>query len=149
MKISTRGRYGVRAVFDLAYNGTGEPEQIDNIAERQGIPPRYLEQIFHRLKWAGIIRTKRGAKGGYYLGKRPSEITVADVVQVTDGPLTPVVCEERGPKGKKIHCHRAPDCVMAPVWDEAGKRLVDYLSSVTIEDLCRRVPGADNGAEAG
>ena len=149
MKISTRGRYGVRAVFDLAYNGTGEPEQIDKIAERQEIPPRYLEQIFHRLKWAGIIRTKRGAKGGYYLGKLPSEISVADVVQVTDGPLTPVVCQENGPKGKKIHCHRAPDCVMAPVWDEAGKRLVDYLSSVTIADLCRKAPDADSGAEAG
>ena len=149
MKLSTKARYGVRGIFDLVFHGEGGPEQIRKIAERQEIPPRYLEQIFQRLKRAGILNTQRGAKGGYYLGRHPSEITVADVVQVTDGPLTPVVCQENGPKGKKVHCHRAPDCVMAPVWDEAGKRLVDYLSSVTIEDLCRRAPESDSGAEAG
>jgi Rrf2 family iron-sulfur cluster assembly transcriptional regulator len=134
MKISTRGRYGVRALFDLAYCGR-QPEQIRKIAERQEIPPRYLEQIFQRLKKAGIIHTRRGAKGGYLLGRSPAEITVADVVQVTDGPLVAVVCGESRKNG---HCHRADDCVIKPIWDEAGKRLSDYLRSVTLADLCER-----------
>jgi Rrf2 family protein len=136
MKISTRGRYGVRAIVDIAYHGRGKPEQIRRIAERQDIPPRYLEQIFQRLKRAGIIKTLRGAKGGYYLGKPPSQISVADVVQVTDGPLTPVLCRDYS--NKDAECRRAGRCVVKPVWDEAGKRMADYLRSVTIEELCQR-----------
>lgn len=141
MKISTRGRYGVRAVFDLAYHGAGRPEQIRKIAQRQEIPPRYLEQIFQRLKRAGIIRTQRGAKGGYFLGRSPSEITLADVLEVTDGPLTPVIC--RNHKDRTTHCHRAPTCAMKPIWDEAGRRLVEYFRSITIADICERVSSSD------
>ena len=136
MKISTRGRYGIRAIVDIAYNGRGKPEQIRKIAERQEIPPRYLEQIFQRLKKAGIIKTLRGAKGGYYLGKPPSQISVADVIQVTDGPLTPVLCREYSKKDAE--CHRAGYCVVKPVWDEVGRRMAEYLRSVTIEELCQK-----------
>jgi Rrf2 family protein len=134
MKLSTRGRYGVRAVFDLAYHGNGKPEQIRRIADRQEIPVRYLEQILQRLRRAGIIRTQRGARGGYFLGRHPSQITVADVVRVTDGPWNLVSCREKG-RGKAM-CHRAPHCVTKPVWDEAARRLGEYLDSVTIESLC-------------
>ncbi len=136
MKISTRGRYGIRAIVDIAYNGRGKPEQIRKIAERQEIPPRYLEQIFQRLKKAGIIKTLRGAKGGYYLGKPPSQISVADVIQVTDGPLAPVLCREYSKKDAE--CHRAGYCVVKPVWDEVGRRMAEYLRSVTIEELCQK-----------
>lgn len=134
MKLSTRGRYGVRAIFDLAYHAAGRPEQIRKIAKRQEIPPRYLEQILQRLRRAGLVSTRRGVKGGYLLGRSPSEITVGDVVRVTDGPETLVSCQERRGKGRL--CHRASFCVAKPVWEEAGRRLGDYLNSVTIESLC-------------
>lgn len=135
MKISTRGRYGLRAVVDIAFYGRGKPQQIKRISQRQEIPARYLEQIFQRLKKAGLIKATRGAKGGYYLGKDPADISVADVVRVTDGPLTPVHCREYG--RKDLPCHRAETCVVKDVWEEAGRRLEEYLASVTIADLCQ------------
>ncbi len=134
MKLSTRGRYGVRAVFDMAYYGKGRPAQIRTIAERQEIPVRYLEQILNRLRRAGIVRTLRGPRGGYFLGRNPSQITVADVVRATDGPLHLVKCKETG--RKEVQCHRAPKCVVRQVWEEAGRKLNEYLESVTIEKLC-------------
>ncbi len=143
MKISTRGRYGVRAIVDIAHHGRGKPEQIRKIAERQEIPPRYLEQIFQRLKRAGIVKTLRGAKGGYYLGKPPSQISVADVIQVTDGPLTPVLCRDHFKKDAL--CHRARSCAVKPMWDEAGRRMAEYLRSVTIADLCERAETLQGG----
>ena len=134
MKLSTRGRYGVRAVFDMAYYGKGRPAQIRVIAERQEIPVRYLEQILNRLRRAGIVCTLRGPRGGYFLGKSPAKITVADVVRATEGQLSLVKCKEVG--RKDVQCHRAPKCVVRLVWEEAGRRLNDYLESVTIEKLC-------------
>ncbi|MGQ9857153.1 MAG: RrF2 family transcriptional regulator [Thermodesulfobacteriota bacterium] len=134
MKLSTRGRYGVRAVFDMAYYGQGRPAQIRSIAERQEIPVRYLEQILNRLRRAGIVKTVRGPKGGYFLGRSPSQITVADVVRATDGPVSLVKCKEVG--RKDLPCHRAPKCVVKPVWEEASRRLGEYLESITIEQLC-------------
>ena len=114
-------------------------EQIRKISERQEISPRYLELIFQRLKHAGILKTQRGAKGGYYLSRHPSEITVADVVRHTDGPLSLVNCWEHGQKN--VPCHRAPCCVMKPVWQEASRQLEEYLDSVTFADLCRSAGG--------
>lgn len=134
MKLSTRGRYGVRAVFDMAYYGKGRPAQIRTIAERQEIPLRYLEQILNRLRRAGIVHTLRGPRGGYFLGKSPDQITVAEVVRATEGPVRLVSCKETG--RKDVQCHRAPQCVVRQVWEEAGRRLNDYLESVTIEKLC-------------
>jgi Rrf2 family protein len=144
MKISTRGRYGVRAIFDIAYYGKGRAEQIRMIAERQEIPPRYLEQIFQRLKKAGIIKTRRGAKGGYFLARHPSDVTMAEIVEVTDGPLVPVVCRAYGEK--RGHCHRARSCVVKPIWDEAGRRLTEYLGTVTVADLCDRARRGQGGS---
>lgn len=134
MKLSTRGRYGVRAVFDMAYYGKGRPAQIRTIAERQEIPVRYLEQILNRLRRAGIVRTLRGPRGGYFLGRNPAQITVAEIVRATEGPLHLVKCKESG--RRDVQCHRAPKCVVRKVWEEAGRRLNEYLESVTIEELC-------------
>jgi len=130
---------------DIAFYGQGKPQQIRKISKRQEIPTRYLEQIFQRLKKAGIIKAIRGAKGGYYLGKDPSKISVADVVRVTDGPLTPVRCREYG--RKDVLCHRAGSCVVKGVWDEAGRRLEEYLASVTIADLCERAEAVEKRPE--
>lgn len=134
MKLSTRGRYGVRAVFDMAYYGGERPVQIKSIAERQEIPIRYLEQILNRLRRAGIVHTVRGPKGGYYLGKEPSQITIGEIVRAAEGPLALVRCRES--HRKDLECHRADKCVVKPIWEEASRKLAEFLDSITIERLC-------------
>ncbi len=87
MKLSTQSRYGVRGVFDIAYHGGGEGVQIKDIARRQEISPRYLEQIFQKLRNGGILLSKRGPSGGYSLAKGPEEITVGAIIRRADWPL--------------------------------------------------------------
>src|SRR5687768_10564131 len=88
VKLSNKGRYAVRALFDIAFYNDGRPTQVKDIAERQGIPPRFLEQIFQDLKRAGIVGSKRGPQGGYSLTRRPSQIRLGDVVRAVEGPIT-------------------------------------------------------------
>ena len=85
MRLSTKSRYGLRALFDIAYNAGGQPAQIQDISRRQDISPRYLEQIFQGLKKNGILKSKRGPQGGYCLAKSPEEITVRAVIEATEG----------------------------------------------------------------
>src|SRR4030066_974824 len=92
MRLSTQSRYGVRAIFDIAYHSEGLGTQVKDISRRQGISQRYLEQIFQKLKRAGIIGSKRGPKGGYFLVKKPEEITVGEIIRVTEGDIDPVLC---------------------------------------------------------
>jgi Rrf2 family protein len=136
MKISTRGRYAVRALLDLALHGSDKPERLSNIARRQEIPLRYLERIFLSLKENGIIKSKRGSKGGYLLGREPEKISIFDVLQITEESLCLVGCREY--KDRDIICHRAPFCAVKPVWDEASRLLNEYLNSVTIADVLNR-----------
>jgi Rrf2 family transcriptional regulator, iron-sulfur cluster assembly transcription factor len=134
MKLSTKSRYGVRAIFDIAYHAGGLPTQIKDISKRQQITPRYLEQIFQKLKRAGIVKSIRGPKGGYYLARKPEKIAVADVIRAMDESIQPVFCTR---SGKRTRCRRESNCVAHVVWREAGKRLTEYLDSVTIETMCR------------
>jgi Rrf2 family transcriptional regulator, iron-sulfur cluster assembly transcription factor len=136
MKISTQSRYGLRALFDIAYHSAGLSTQVKDIASRQAISPRYIEQIFQKLKRAGIIRSVRGPSGGYYLAKKIDEITVGDVVRATEGAVELVHCMENRTRSKKA-CDRIEKCVVRDVWTEASKRLVAYLDSVTLQDLCK------------
>jgi len=92
MKLSTKSRYGLRALFDIAYNSGSLPAQIQDISRRQDISPRYLEQIFQGLKRAGILKSKRGPQGGYFLTRNPEEITVKDVITATEGRMVLVDC---------------------------------------------------------
>jgi Rrf2 family protein len=134
MRLSTQSRYGVRAIFDMVYNSKGMEAQVKDISRRQGISPRYLEQIFQKLKKAGILGSKRGPAGGYFLNKKPETITVGDIVKITEGTLNPVLCY---PFQHSVNpCPRINDCVTHFVWEEAGKRLEDYFQSVSIQDLC-------------
>ena len=135
MKLSTKSLYGVRAVFDIAYNSMGQPVQIKDIAKRQKISQRYLEQIFQSLKKAGIIRSKRGPQGGYYLAKKPEDITVGEILRATEGPPELVFCVSERIKKR---CDLLEHCVTRPIWKEAGMRMLEYLDSVSIEELCRR-----------
>ena len=134
MRLSTKSRYGVRAIFDIAYHSRGLPTQIKEISRRQGVTPRYLEQIFQKLKRAGIVKSIRGPKGGYYLARKPENIAVSDVIRAMDEFTEPVFCA-RPPKGRK-KCRREYHCVAQMVWREAGQRISEYFNSVSIEKMC-------------
>src|SRR3954447_25395574 len=104
MKLSTKTRYGVRAVFDIAYHNSGRPTQARDIARRQDVPLRYLEQIFQELRRAHLIDAKRGPRGGYFLARAPEEITLGDVVRAVQGPIdlfTPDEAPKKPARGAK------------------------------------------------
>lgn len=132
MRISTASRYGVRAMFDLAYHGNGQPIQLKDICERQKLSQRYLEQIFNKLLKAGLVKSKRGPTGGYTLSREASEISVLDIINAAQGPIVPVACLNE----KKRNCEIFPVCVTWHLWKETQNRLVDYLDSVSLADLC-------------
>jgi len=134
MRLSTQSRYGVRAIFDIAYHSEGLETQVKDISRRQGISQRYLEQIFQKLKRAGIVGSKRGPSGGYFLGKKPEDITIGEIIQITEGNISPVRCVDT--KDSTQACEKFNECVTQIVWNEAGKRLKEYFDSVTIKDLC-------------
>jgi Rrf2 family protein len=134
MRLSTQSRYGVRAIFDIAYHSEGLETQVKDISRRQGISQRYLEQIFQKLRRAGIVGSKRGPSGGYFLGKKPEDITIGEIVRVTEGGINPVPCVNS--ENSSQPCERSGECVSQIVWNEAGKRLNEYFDSVTIRDLC-------------
>jgi Rrf2 family protein len=134
MRITTTSRYGVRALFDVAYHGGGQPTQIKDISRRQKISQRYLEQIFNKLLKAGLLKSRRGPRGGYMLARDPSEITVGQILDAAQGPIVPVRCLAPGPKN--IKCDILNSCITRHVWKETQKILVDYYNSVSIADLC-------------
>src|SRR6478735_9898893 len=94
VKLSNKGRYGVRALFDIAFYNEGRPTQVREIAEREVIPPRFLEQIFQDLKKAGLIGSKRGPRGGYHLAKPAAEISLGDVIRAHEGPVAVMLAED-------------------------------------------------------
>ena len=136
MKLNTKSRYGVRALFDMAYHGGGRPIQLKDIARRQGISDGYLEQVFQMLKQAGLIKAQRGPRGGYLLARPPEQTTVADIVLATEGWLGFVDCLRPTGKRSEECCEMQGKCVAKMVWAGAAEVLMAYLSSVTIRDLC-------------
>ncbi len=132
MKISTKTRYGVRAIFDLAYHSSGTSAQVKDISKRQNISQRYLEQIFHRLKKAGLVKSERGPKGGYILTRSPKEITIGDIYRAVDKNFDLVPC--KGKEGSR--CEHLEECVTMPIWEKISKEVEKIFDSVTIEDLC-------------
>ncbi|GFE57646.1 Rrf2 family transcriptional regulator [Geobacter sp. AOG1] len=137
MRLSTKSRYGLRALFDIAYNSGNLPTQIQDISRRQEISPRYLEQIFQSLKKNGILKSKRGPRGGYYLSRSPELITVREIIEATEGDVMLVECVASKRK-KKENCTFSGHCVTQTVWNEAGVLLNDYLGKLTLTDLCER-----------
>ncbi len=135
MRITTTSRYGVRALFDVAYHGGGQPTQIKDISRRQKISQRYLEQIFNKLLKAGLLKSRRGPRGGYMLSRDPSEISVGDIISAAQGPIVPVRCLDEEANRKK-ECDLLTACITRQVWKETQRLLVDYYASVSIEDLC-------------
>lgn len=136
MKISTQIRYGVRALCDIAYNGNEGPTQVRAIAERTGLPPRYVEQIFQKFKKAGIIKSPRGPFGGYFLARPASDIKIGDIIRAVDGgDIRFVYCAGKKPPLSQ-RCENFDVCVTREVWEEASAKLMEYFDSVSIERLC-------------
>jgi Rrf2 family protein len=143
MKLTTKSRYGVRAIFDIAYHAGGLPAQIKDISERQQISPRYLEQIFQKLKKVKLLGSKRGPRGGYYLLRDPKDISLYDIISCTEGPIELVFCvsdEEADEEGcmPAARCERKEECVASPLWKEIGDRVADLFKQTTVQDLCKR-----------
>lgn len=136
MKLSTKSRYGLRALFDMAYHSGTLPAQIKDISRRQAISPRYLEQIFQDLKKAGLLKSKRGPQGGYQLAKKPHEITVREIIHAAEGEMALVDCTKEDGRAPKKKCDFDNQCVTQKIWSEATRQLNSYFESVTLKDLC-------------
>ena len=130
MKISTKGRYALRLMLDLALNNTGEYIKIKNISERQEISEKYLEQIVNVLNKAGCLKSVRGAQGGYKLAKSPKEYTVGMILRLTEGSLSPVACLE-----DDSECNRLNDCVTIEVWKQLDLAIKNVVDNITLGDL--------------
>ena len=131
MMISTRGRYALRILVDLAENRRESYVTLREIAGRQEISEKYLESIVKDLVRAGILDGLRGKGGGYRLGREPEQIRVLDVLRLTEGTLAPVACLEEGAEP----CSRAPGCRTLPLWQGLDRVVTDYLSGFTVRDL--------------
>ena len=140
MKVSTKGRYALRMLLDLAEH-SGKFISLKEIAERQNISKQYLEQIVSLLNTSNILRTNRGKQGGYMLAKRPSEYTVREILRITEGNLAPVTCLEEDIND----CEKASYCKTLPMWTGLQKVIDDYLGSVTLQDMLEQCQdGVDN-----
>lgn len=134
MKLSNKGRYAIRALFDIAFNNDGAPTQVKDIAERQGIPPRFLEQIFQDLKRAGIVGSKRGPQGGYSLARRPADIRLGDVIRALEGPIA-LGERESGPRHPAGSAARR---VIESVLRDLSARVEECFDEITIASICDR-----------
>ena len=131
MKISTKGRYALRLLLDLAQHRNCGFVALKDIAKRQDISKKYLEQIVPMLNRAGFLLTGRGYQGGDELEKEPSSITVGDILRVTEGSLAPISCLEQEPN----MCPRCGECLTLPMWQGLYKTVNEYLDSVTLQDI--------------
>lgn len=135
MKLSTKGEYGLRAIFDLAMHYGEGPISLKSIAERQDLSDHYLEQLFSVLRKAGLVKSIRGAQGGYVLGKEPAEITVGDIIRVLEGPIAPMDCVNE--ESTDDLCRRAETCVTRGIWKKVRDSISNVLDSITLEDMAK------------
>ena len=131
MKISTKGRYALRLMLDLALHNTGEQISIKSIAARQDISEKYLEQIISLLHRAGFVKSYRGAQGGYRLAKDPGDYTVGMILRLTEGSLEPVNCIDE----EENICKRSNLCVTREVWKELYEAISGVVDHITLQDL--------------
>lgn len=133
MKLSTRARYGIRALLDLAGNGHNGPVSLKDIAQRQEISMSYLEHLIKPLVSAGVIRTLRGSRGGIVMSRLPSQIKLSEIVELLEGSTAPVECVD-----STGNCQRSEDCVTRDVWIELKQAIDTVLNSTTLQDLVER-----------
>ena len=133
MKISTKGRYALRLMLDIALSGGEQPVSLRDAAQRQDISDKYLEQIVTPLARAGLVRSIRGAGGGYLLTRKPEEYTVGEILRVLEGSLAPVSCAE-----DKACCGRADRCVTQEVWEQVAAAVSTVVDRISLGDLVER-----------
>lgn len=135
MKLSTKGRYAVMAMVDLALNSKGTPVSLADIADRQEISLSYLEQLFGKLRKGDLVKSVRGPGGGYLLSRECNNIRIADVIMSVDEPITATRCTPGNPNG----CHENKSrCLTHDLWNELGNQIFLYLSSVSLEDVVEK-----------
>jgi len=144
MKLSTKGRYAVMAMVDLANASNGQPVALADIAERQEISLSYLEQLFAKLRRGGLVRSVRGPGGGYLLARAMEATRVSDIIVAVDEPIRATRCASGSPVGCRVNKSR---CLTHDLWEELGNQIHLYLSSVSLADVCgRRVLGTSGMA---
>lgn len=135
MRLSTKGQYGLRAMFYLAQHyGIEEPIPLKVVAERQNISESYLEQLMAVLRRAGLVNSVRGAQGGYILARHPEKITVGDIVRALEGPIAPIGCVS---EYEPAECDEADYCISRNVWIKVRDKLAEVLDSISLADMCR------------
>lgn len=132
LKVSTKGRYGLRAIVDLAVHDKDGQVSLKCVAERQGLSENYLEQLFSSLKKSGLVKSVRGAQGGYLLAKAAENISVGDVLRSLEGTLCPVDCIDLE---MPVNCDKADSCVTATVWSKLRDKINEVVDSISIADL--------------
>ncbi len=130
MKLSTRTRYGMRAILEIAIAYGGKPIQIKTIAKKQNISNKYLEQLVAIMKAAGLVHSMRGPHGGYILAKNPKDINLVEVFRVLEGPVLTVECVEH-----ENFCGDCADCITRKIWTEINQAIVNTLAARTLDDL--------------
>ncbi len=143
MRLSTKGRYAVMAMVDLAKHSCGRPIALSEIAERQEISLSYLEQLFAKLRSAGLVKSVRGPGGGYLLGHGGEGTRISDIILAVDEPIRAVRCAPGAPIGCRGSKTR---CLTHDLWEELGNQIHLYLSSVTLADVCERRVLGKSGA---
>lgn len=141
MRISTRGRYALRLMMDLAMNETEEPVRVRDVAERQGISAKYLEQIISVLNKGGFVKSVRGPQGGYRLAKEPSQYTVGMILRLIEGKLSPVPCLDDDVN----QCDRSETCCTLYLWKKLDDAINGVIDTVTLQEMIENRPLAESG----
>ena len=139
MRISTKGRYALRLMLDVAASGGTGYVSLKDVAARQEISVKYLEQIAGSLSKAGMLRSSRGSQGGYQLTRPPEAYSLGEILRLTEGSLAPVACLECKP----VQCPRAAECRTLPMWEKLDKLIDDYLEGITLKELTHVPDGGD------
>lgn len=134
MRLSTRGHYGLKAMFDLALNFGEDPIPLKSVARRQGISDNYLEQLISVLRRSGLVKSVRGAQGGYMLARPPAEINVGEIIRALEGPIAPVNCVS---EVEPTECDQSDYCITRTVWARVRDSIAEVLDSISLADMCR------------
>lgn len=135
MNLTTKGRYAVMAMVDLALNADQKPVSLADIATRQDIALNYLEQIFMRLRRAGMVKSVRGPGGGYVMGLDPKKMTISDIVMAVDESIKMTRCSDESEGG----CSKAKaKCITHNLWEGLSRKIYEYLNSISLDDVCKR-----------
>lgn len=146
MKLSTKGRYGLRAIVDIAVSADTEPAAVSAISERQDISIRYLEQLLSKLRKAGLVRSIRGAQGGYVLSRSAEEISVGDVLRALEGDLIPVDCTEL--TDTEETCSGSKYCVTKTVWKRINDSIAKTVDAIYLSELADEAKAVQQGKPA-